>query len=304
MNDKNILDETVNEINKKQGKNALIKASEITSKIDKAPKGSTLGSNNNYCLNNVSSSDSLSENKELSRGENVFNKLYAINVNEHIEKKNNLSYLSWTYAWAEAKKRFPTLTYKIHLFGERQLPYVYDENTGYMVFTDVTVDGLTHSMWLPVMDGANKAMKNEAYTYEVDEYGWINGRRSKTGKKIKKTVEPATMFDINKTIMRCLVKNLAMFGLGLYIYAGEDLPEIQEEIKEVKEEKKENADDKTLNLLISEIEKYNGQAEQLKRGILTKYKVKNLLELSEQQANQAINKLKNFRKKEEKSNDE
>jgi hypothetical protein len=66
-------------------------------------------------------------------------------------------------------------------------------------------------MWLPVMDGANKAMKAEAYTYTT-KYG-------------EKDVEPASMFDINKTIMRCLVKNLAMFGLGLYIYAGEDLPE-------------------------------------------------------------------------------
>lgn len=305
MSNKNILDETINEINKKQGNNVIKKASEVTPEIDKASKEvKSLESNNNYCLNNVSSNNSLSESKNLSRGENVFKELYAINVNEYIEKKNNLSYLSWTYAWAEAKKRFPTLTYKIHLFGEQQLPYVYDENTGYMVFTDVTVDGLTHSMWLPVMDGANKAMKNEAYTYEVDEYGWINGRRSKTGKKIKKTVEPATMFDINKTIMRCLVKNLAMFGLGLYIYAGEDLPEVHEEIKETKQEKKNTAEDKTVNLLISEIGKYNGQAEKLKQGILTKYKIKELSELSEQQANQAISKLKNFKKKEEKENAE
>ena len=289
MNDENILSEAVNKINKKQGKNAIKKASEITSEIDKASKDTTsLESNNNYCLNNVSSDNSLSENKNLSRGENVFNKLYAINVNEHIEKKNNLSYLSWTYAWAEAKKRFPTLTYKIHLFGENQLPYVYDENTGYMVFTEITIDGLTHSMWLPVMDGANKAMKNKPYTYDT---------RYKKGI----VVEPATMFDINKTIMRCLVKNLAMFGLGLYIYAGEDLPQVQEEIKE---EKKSTVDNKTVNLLISEIEKYNGQAEKIKQGILTKYKVKKLSELTELQANQAINKLQNFKKKEDKANDE
>ncbi len=292
MSAKKILDVTVNEINKKQGKNALIKASEITSKIDKASKDLTsLESNNNYCLNNVSSDNSLPKNKELSRGENVFKELYAINVNEYIEKKNNLSYLSWTYAWAQAKKRFPTLTYKIHLFGEQQLPYVYDENTGYMVFTDVTVDGLTHSMWLPVMDGANKAMKNKPYTYDT---------RYKKGI----IVESATMFDINKTIMRCLVKNLAMFGLGLYIYSGEDLPEAQEEIKEAKQEKKNIADIETVNLLIDEIEKYNGQAQKLKQGILTKYKVKELSELSEEQANQAIKKLQNFKKKEEKENAE
>jgi hypothetical protein len=72
-------------------------------------------------------------------------------------------------------------------------------------------------MWLPVMDGANKAMKRQPYTYKVwDRYN---------NKWQEKQVAAATMFDINKTIMRCLVKNLAMFGLGLYIYAGEDLPE-------------------------------------------------------------------------------
>ena len=92
------------------------------------------------------------------------------------------------------------------------LPYLYDEKTGYMVFTNVTIDNLTHEMWLPVMDGANKAMKGEEYTYSTRYNG-------------EKTVEPASMFDVNKTIMRCLVKNLAMFGLGLYIYSGEDLPE-------------------------------------------------------------------------------
>ena len=80
-----------------------------------------------------------------------------------------------------------------------------------MVFTKVTIEDITHEMWLPVMDGANKAMKSKPYTYKT-KYG-------------EKSVEAATMFDINKTIMRCLTKNLAMFGLGIYIYAGEDLPE-------------------------------------------------------------------------------
>ena len=141
-----------------------------------------------------------------------FNKLNAINVNEYTEKKNGLTYLSWANAWAEVKKIYPDAQYTIKRF-ENNLPYVYDENTGYMVFTDVTIEGLTYEMWLPVMDGANKSMKKTAYKYQT-KYG-------------EKTVEPATMFDINKTIMRCLVKNLAMFGLGLYIYAGEDLPETQ-----------------------------------------------------------------------------
>lgn len=154
-----------------------------------------------------------------------FKKLNGINVNEHTEKKKNLTYLSWAWAWAEVKKQYPEATYKIIKFDG--LPYVYDDLTGYMVYTEVTIEELTHEMWLPVMDGANKAMKADSYTYRVAE--WVNGQ--KTGNTVEKEVEPATMFDINKTIMRCLTKNLAMFGLGLYIYAGEDLPELPPKLK-------------------------------------------------------------------------
>jgi hypothetical protein len=139
----------------------------------------------------------------------VFATLSAINLNDKVEKKSNLTYLSWTYAWSEVKKHYPDANYEVVFFDG--LPYSYDQNTGYMVFTKVTIEGQTHMMWLPVMDGTNKAMKLSEYTYAT-RYG-------------DKTVEAATMFDINKAIMRCLVKNLAMFGLGIYIYAGEDLPE-------------------------------------------------------------------------------
>lgn len=157
-----------------------------------------------------------------------FNKLFAINCNDKTEKKSNgsteLTYLSWCYAWSEVKKQYPGANYDILKFGENKLPYVYDEKTGYMVFTRVEIEGVEHEMWLPVMDSANKAMKDKPYTYKVAKYEWQNRQRVKVG-EIEKTVESATMFDINKTIMRCLTKNLAMFGLGLYIYAGEDLPE-------------------------------------------------------------------------------
>ena len=155
------------------------------------------------------------EEKKIS----VFETLFQKNVNDNVEKKKTgkteLSYLSWSWAWAEVKKLFPDARYEIVKFQSvngNLLPYLYDEKTGYMVFTNVTIDNLTHEMWLPVMDGANKAMKGEEYTYSTRYNG-------------EKTVEPASMFDVNKTIMRCLVKNLAMFGLGLYIYSGEDLPE-------------------------------------------------------------------------------
>lgn len=137
--------------------------------------------------------------------------LRSINVSGHTEKKNGLTYLSWAWAWDEFCKIYPDATYKVYK-NEQGLPYVFDVNTGYMCYVEVTADGLTHEMWLPVMDSANNAMKSEPYTKKT-KYKEI-------------TVEAATMFDINKTIMRCLVKCLAMFGLGIYIYAGEDLPDV------------------------------------------------------------------------------
>lgn len=157
---------------------------------------------------------------------NIFEELNKINVNEHTEKRKGsglkeLTYLSWCWAYAEMIKRYPDMQYEIVLFKDKDgvdKPYIYDENTGYMVETRVTIGEMTLCMWLPVMDSANKAMKKEKYTYQVKDY-------YNKGQMIEKEVEPATMFDINKTIMRCLTKNFAMFGLGLYIFAGEDIPE-------------------------------------------------------------------------------
>lgn len=139
-----------------------------------------------------------------------FQELYSLNVNQYVEKKNGLSYLSWSYAWAEFKKIYPDATYEVKKDAEGRC-YFGDDDFGYMVYTTITAGGLTYEMWLPVMDANNKAMKRNAYTYATR-----GGDRR---------VEAMTMFDVNKTVMRCLVKNLAMFGLGLYIYAGEDLPE-------------------------------------------------------------------------------
>lgn len=134
----------------------------------------------------------------------TFEKLSAINVNKHVEKKKDLTYLSWAWAWSEVKKACPDATYKV-------LDTDYDDALGFMCHTTVTIEGETLEMWLPVMDGANKSMLKRSYTYST-RFG-------------DRTVESATTFDINKTMMRCLVKNLAMFGMGIYIYAGEDLPE-------------------------------------------------------------------------------
>lgn len=142
----------------------------------------------------------------MEKKKSVFDRLSAINVNEHVEKKDNLTYLSWAWAWSQTKRECPDATYKI-------LETEYDEALGFMCHTNVTIEGETLEMWLPVMDGKNKSMKKQSYEYAT-KYG-------------TKTVDAATTFDINKTLMRCLVKNLAMFGLGIYIYAGEDVPETE-----------------------------------------------------------------------------
>lgn len=186
--------------------------------------------------------------------ENNFKDLIELNVNEKVEEKNGLSYLSWSWAWQEVIKRYPEATYEILRF-ENNLPYVYDEKTGYMVFTKVNINGIVREMWLPVMDGANKAMLDHDYKYSVKGYN---------GAVIEKTVKAATMFDINKTIMRCLTKNLAMFGLGLYIYSGEDLPETIDDVdykKELEEyiiennlDKKEICQEYKLNSTSKQIE--------------------------------------------------
>ena len=156
----------------------------------------------------------------------IFNKLFLLDINGHIEKKNGLSYLSWAWAWAEVKKLYPTANYTIE-------PYSFDEKLGYMVFTNVTITGQTYRMWLPVMDNNNNSMKAEPYEV-ITKYG-------------KKQVAAASMFDINKAYMRCLVKNLAMFGLGLYVYAGEDIPE-----------KSFETIDEELTILADTLNKING----------------------------------------------
>lgn len=146
--------------------------------------------------------------KQMTTKQSTWSVLSKIDCSQKIEKKNGLSYLSWAWAWGIVKQHFPSANYKVVHYEGR--PYLADEQLGYMVATEVTIDGETIPMQLPVMDGANKAQKSTPYSYKT-KFG-------------EKTVESATMFDINTAIMRCLTKNLAMFGLGHYIYAGEDLP--------------------------------------------------------------------------------
>ena len=216
-----------------------------------------------------------------------FEKLFKIDCSEKVETKKSggveLNYLSWAYAWGEVKKIYPNAQYDIIKFGEKKLPYVYDENTGYMVFTIVEIEGLEHEMWLPVMDSSNKAMKSEPYEYKVKKYSYGKW----TGEYEIKRVEAATMFDINKTIMRCLTKNLAMFGLGLYIYAGEDLPESEKNKNDEIENKEQS--EKATKPQIALIEKLDDET---KKKLTNKYKIKEINELTKKDASEIISNIK------------
>ena len=218
----------------------------------------------------------------------VFEELNAINVNDKTEKKKSgsteLTYLSWTWAWAEVKKRYPDAHYEIMMHDG--LPYVYDENTGYMVFTTVTIDGISHMMWLPVMDGANRAMKSKPYTYSTKYNG-------------EKTVEAATMFDVNKTIMRCLVKNLAMFGLGLYIYAGEDLPETEAEEQKTAQEVAKKKLEKIDAGQIEELKKTLSENGIDEAFVLSLYKLKDLSDVTNQKLENINSYLADIKNKQE-----
>ena len=125
----------------------------------------------------------------------VFETLNGVNCNEHTEKKNGLTYLSWAWAWAEVKKRYPDAFYKIYE-NEAGRPY-FDDGKTCWVKTGVTIEGLEHIEYLPVMDNRNNSIP----------------------------LERVTSMDMNKAIQRSLTKAAARHGLGLYIYAGEDLPE-------------------------------------------------------------------------------
>jgi len=131
----------------------------------------------------------------------TFDTLYALNVNGKTEKKGSLTYLSWAAAWAEAKTLFPDINYTIYENVDtegRVLNYFSDGSTSY-VKVGVTIDGLEHINYLPVMDYRNKSIG----------------------------MDKLTSFDVNTAIQRCLTKALGMHGLGLYIYQGEDLPHVE-----------------------------------------------------------------------------
>lgn len=142
----------------------------------------------------------------------LFEKLYAVNVNDKVEKKNGLSYVSWPLAWAEIKKAVPDATFTIYERDSQWGPInYYTDGKTCWVKTGITLNGLEHIEMLPVMDFRNQAIP----------------------------LERVTSMDVNKAIQRSLTKAAARHGLGLYIYAGEDLPEDEAETLRKKNEQQD-----------------------------------------------------------------
>ena len=179
----------------------------------------------------------------------VFETLNAINVNEHVEKKGKLSYLSWAWAWAKVKAIYPDAVYTIYE-NKDGWNYHTDGKTAW-VKTGVTINGLEHIEYLPVMDNKNDSIM----------------------------LDKITSFDVNKAIQRSLTKACARHGLGLYIYAGEDLPEGEAAPKEDRAEMLRQqilglADAKGIDRVLVTGASYNGKTwDELKEPDLVQVKL-------------------------------
>ena len=141
----------------------------------------------------------------MSKNNNVFEVLSSIDVTNYLETKHGgLKYLSWAAAWGLVKQHYPNAEYKVITDDENNIAHL-ESSGGYFVKTEVTIEGLTHTEVLPVLNSNNKPLCYKPYTYST-----------KSGKEIK--VEAITSFDINSAYKRCLVKACAMHGLGLQVF--------------------------------------------------------------------------------------
>ena len=140
---------------------------------------------------------------------NYFEELNNINVSDKVEKKNGLNYLSWAYAWGELKKKHPTANSKVY---EREDGRIYfDDGRTAWVKVSITVNEIEHIEYLPIMDNRNQSIP----------------------------VDKITSFNVNTSIQRALTKAIGRHGLGLYIYAGEDLPESEDDTPNTEPKKQE-----------------------------------------------------------------
>ena len=193
----------------------------------------------------------------------VYETLSKVDVSEHIEKKNGLSYVSWAWAWHEVKKRFPAAYYTIYENADG-LFYHHDGHTAW-VKTGVTIDGLEHIEYLPVMDYKNKSIP----------------------------VDALTSFDVNKTIQRSLTKACARHGLGLSVYASEDLP-LDAEKEEPKEEPKAEEPKKASVQQLQVIQDLILKTGKKEEDICKAYKVKKLQDITVENAAEIYKVLRHY----------
>jgi hypothetical protein len=203
------------------------------------------------------------------QNKNYYEKLAEINVNDHVEKKGKFGYLSWAWAVDTLKKNHPDATWEV--IRHNGMPFMKTE-VGFFVEVAVTVNGITHSQIHPVLNNFNKP------------------------------IEKPTTFDINTSIQRCLVKAIALHGLGLYIYAGEDLPTGEEtpSTKPAPQQKNyapadtsaQKPNTKQMNLLDITIKEYakkvNKTAKDVEAALKKQYNVTSLSELAGQQVSKLI----------------
>ena len=187
---------------------------------------------------------------------NYFEVLNSINVTDKIEKKNGLSYLSWAYAWGELKKNHPTATFTVYE-NAQGWNYHTDGRTAW-VKTGVTVEGIEHIEYLPVMDYKNKSIP----------------------------LENITSFEVNKTIQRSLTKAVARHGVGLYIYAGEDLPDEADGTSAPKKTTVKPLTEEELQFLSH---RYTGES---LAKLLDYYQIEDISQLSAEQGRQLIDYVK------------
>jgi len=159
----------------------------------------------------------MTEKKKL----NYFEELNNINVQDKIEKKGNLSYLSWAFAWEQLKIKHPKAKYKVYE-RDNGINYWTDDRTAW-VKVSVTVDDIEHIEYLPIMDYKNKSI----------------------------SVNQVSSFNVNTSIQRAITKAIARHGLGLYIYAGEDIPSAEKD--DILEEEKKETKEKQITKKLSKV---------------------------------------------------
>lgn len=196
----------------------------------------------------------------------VFETLNAINVNEHTEPKGNLTYLSWVWAWQMVKLNYPDAIYTIYENPDGW-NYFTDGRTAW-VKTGVTIEGIEHIEYLPVMNYKNKSIP----------------------------LEQITSFDVNTAIQRSITKACARHGLGLYIYAGEDLPNIEqekqkEEERKIAEKQNQTLSEKDLTIIT------NMLGDSQVKWALKAYKISDLSQMTYAMRNDLLNRLNSQGKK-------